>query len=378
MRRKATGQVVHRLRTPTVVGTGIICGSLLVAACGSDPESGDEPYYAGETIELIVPFDTGGGSDATARLMASVLSDTIEGQPDVNVRNLPGGGTLIGHHEFANSEPDGYTLFQGTSTGHVYQIFGNPDAEFDYADWEPLLGIPQGTIYYASADTGISSAEDIAEADEDLVLGAGSAGGNDLGRLMAIDLLGVPFQPVFGFSGSGETRLAFLQGQTNLSFDATASYLENILPEVETGGVVPLFTLGQLEGGELVADAAFPDLPAVDDVYEQINGEPLEGVEAEALKLLISAATTMNKVLFVQDDVPQEAKDALNAGIERMLEDERYVDGMEDLLGGYETISGDAVKENLADITNPDPDAVEWAATYAEEKYDVDMQQTEE
>ena len=59
-------------------------------------------------ITLIVPWGAGGGTDATARIIASLLEKDI-GQP-VNVVNRIGGSGVVGHQAIAAAAPDGYTI----------------------------------------------------------------------------------------------------------------------------------------------------------------------------------------------------------------------------------------------------------------------------
>ncbi|HUG58137.1 MAG TPA: tripartite tricarboxylate transporter substrate binding protein [Candidimonas sp.] len=59
-------------------------------------------------ITMIVPWGAGGGTDATARIIAAQLEKEL-GQP-VNVVNRTGGNGVVGHAAIAKAKPDGYTL----------------------------------------------------------------------------------------------------------------------------------------------------------------------------------------------------------------------------------------------------------------------------
>src|SRR5256885_14520342 len=66
-------------------------------------------------ITLIVPWGAGGGTDATARIIASLLEKEL-GQP-INVVNRTGGSGVVGHQAIAGAAPDGYTI--GLITGEI-------------------------------------------------------------------------------------------------------------------------------------------------------------------------------------------------------------------------------------------------------------------
>lgn len=63
-------------------------------------------------IQLIVPWGAGGGTDATARIIGSLLEKEL-GQP-VNVVNRTGGSGVVGHAAIASAAPDGYTIGMAT------------------------------------------------------------------------------------------------------------------------------------------------------------------------------------------------------------------------------------------------------------------------
>ena len=85
----------------TMLGT---LGALALAfAAGSAQAAWPE-----RPITLIVPWGAGGGTDATARIIASLLEKEL-GQP-VNVVNRTGGSGVVGHQAIAAAAPDGYTI----------------------------------------------------------------------------------------------------------------------------------------------------------------------------------------------------------------------------------------------------------------------------
>src|SRR4029078_8657956 len=64
--------------------------------------------YPERPITLIVPWGAGGGTDATARIIGTLLEKDL-GQP-VNVVNRTGGSGVVGHQAISSAAPDGYTI----------------------------------------------------------------------------------------------------------------------------------------------------------------------------------------------------------------------------------------------------------------------------
>ena len=64
--------------------------------------------YPTRPVSVIVPWGAGGGTDATARIIASLLEKELK-QP-FNVVNRTGGSGVVGHQAIASAPADGYTI----------------------------------------------------------------------------------------------------------------------------------------------------------------------------------------------------------------------------------------------------------------------------
>ncbi len=64
--------------------------------------------FPNRPITLVVPWGAGGGTDATARIVGTLLERKL-GQP-VNVVNRTGGSGVVGHSAIATAAADGYTI----------------------------------------------------------------------------------------------------------------------------------------------------------------------------------------------------------------------------------------------------------------------------
>lgn len=80
----------------------------LAAVCTLGAPVAQAQGYPTRPITLIVPWGAGGGTDATARIVGTLLEKEL-GQP-VNVVNRTGGNGVVGHSAIATAPADGYTL----------------------------------------------------------------------------------------------------------------------------------------------------------------------------------------------------------------------------------------------------------------------------
>jgi tripartite-type tricarboxylate transporter receptor subunit TctC len=70
--------------------------------------AGAHAQYPQRPVQVIVPWGAGGGTDATARIIATLLEKELK-QP-FNVVNRTGGSGVVGHDAIAKAAPDGYTI----------------------------------------------------------------------------------------------------------------------------------------------------------------------------------------------------------------------------------------------------------------------------
>jgi tripartite-type tricarboxylate transporter receptor subunit TctC len=90
--------------------------------------------YPTRPITLIVPWGAGGGTDATARIIGSLLEKEV-GQP-VTVVNRTGGSGVVGHSAIASAAPDGYTV--GMATVEIGMMHWQGLTELTGASYTPL------------------------------------------------------------------------------------------------------------------------------------------------------------------------------------------------------------------------------------------------
>jgi tripartite-type tricarboxylate transporter receptor subunit TctC len=112
----------------------LMIGAWLAAATATAQE------YPSRPIRLVVPNAASGGHDASARVVAHKLSETLGRQ--VVVDNRGGAGGMIGSEIVARAAADGYTLLSGTIATHV--IVPNVFARSPY---DPLKDFAPISLY---------------------------------------------------------------------------------------------------------------------------------------------------------------------------------------------------------------------------------------
>lgn len=149
---------------------------------GSQTNSGgstSNSSYPKSTIQVIVPFSAGGGTDLFARIVVDKMSQLL-GVP-VEVVNVPGGSATIGTTQVATAAPDGYTIGFSISTPLcITPLLG--ETSYTLEHMQPICnGYTVLHGIFVSADSPIQDIDDLIDyinENNGVVSYAGSGTGN--------------------------------------------------------------------------------------------------------------------------------------------------------------------------------------------------------
>jgi tripartite-type tricarboxylate transporter receptor subunit TctC len=140
---------------PTRRSISLAMASLALAAAAP---SYAQANYPDRPITLIVPWGAGGGTDAVARILASLMEKDL-GQP-VNVVNRTGGSGVVGHSAISTAAPDGYTI--GLITVEIAMMHHQKLTELDPTSYQPIALVnldPAG--FQVRADSSYKNMNDV-------------------------------------------------------------------------------------------------------------------------------------------------------------------------------------------------------------------------
>jgi len=331
--------------------------------------------FAGKRIEWIIPFPEAGGTDVWARFFVEPLGRELQGRPTIIIRNVPGGGSITGANMFAQrAKPDGLMLLGTSASTQFPYLLDDPRVKYDYRDWTALLASPTGGVVFVRPDVGIRNAGEIPRmTGQTLKFGSQGAISLDIIPLLAFELLGMKVEPVFGMS-RGQARLAFERGEAGIDFQTTSAYLKQVVPLVQEGKAVPLFSFGVLdESGNLQRDPSFPDMPHFGEVYETVHGRKPSGPAFEAYKSFLQAGFGAQKALFVPKETPKEIVDAYTQAIERLLNNAEFRKTVDEELGKYEQYTGERTTNLVRQATTVAPEAKQWIKDWLTKRYNAKL-----
>ncbi len=371
-RRSSTRTNIIRLFLTTILVGLLLSGCNLIGS-ETEPEAPlpptEQSLYDNETIRLIVPFAPGGGTDTWARTVAPFMQKHLGRGVRVQVINRPGASGVSGTNSFNQSHDERTILVSAGSIFFPY-LLGVKAVEYDFNEFVPILGSPVGGVLFVSPETGIQSAEELCNNEEQLTYGGISATGLDIVPILTFELLDVNVNAIFGYDGKGSSRVAFEQGETNIEYQTTPGYLANIERLSREEKVVPLLTFGILNSqGDIVRDPAFPDLPTAKEVYKSCFGTDPVGVEWDVYKATVTAGFAIQKIMWVHGDTSEEAITALRAAADAAVHDSEFSETAENLIGNYDFFVGHEAQVTFAAAFSLPPESISWLKNLLTEKY---------
>ena len=223
---------------------------LLMALCASCQK---EEGYPSKPISFIIGFDAGTGADTSGRLLASLAEDDLG--TTVNIVNQPGTSGAVSYQEIVTTEPDGYTIVQGTLTLLTHNLMGT--IEHSFRDMTPIMTYQtEGSVLYMSKDAPFSTFEEMTayakEHPGEVTISTSSAGGvtNIIAQAIANEL-GIEFNIIAGTGGGANAVTQCAGGHTHLSVGAVSEGQSH----VDAGNIIPL---GVTANERL---AIWPDIP---------------------------------------------------------------------------------------------------------------------
>ncbi|MCB9949274.1 MAG: tripartite tricarboxylate transporter substrate binding protein [Rhodospirillaceae bacterium] len=211
--------------------------------------------YPERPIELIVPWGAGGGTDATGRIIGSLLEARL-GQP-VNVVNRTGGSGVVGHQAIAAADPDGYTI--GIATVEIGMMHWQGLTELTYEAYTPiaLMNADPAAIHVAQ-ESPYATLDELLEASEDGQLQASGTGQGGIWHLALAGMLQeVGLDPGIIQWIPSDGAASGLQDLVAGGVDLVACSMPEARSLIEAGRVRSLVIMSDQ------ADAIFPDVPTL-------------------------------------------------------------------------------------------------------------------
>ena len=222
-----------------------------------------------KTIKVIVPFSAGSGTDATTRVVMEELQKMLG--VSIAVENKPGANGTVAADSVKKANPDGYTLFMGTSSAFSANPWLFKDLSYDpIKDFTPIVRTTDFPFILAvSSDSPIKQLSDFStfiQTQRTITMGYGNATGQvanaHLMKAARFEAVSVPYK------STPPALVDMVGGRFDLMFVDLAS--SNAF--VKDGRVRPIAMMADRRS------ALMPDLPALGEKYPGFSYIPWGGL----------------------------------------------------------------------------------------------------
>ena len=248
-------------------------------------------------VRIVLPSPPGSPPDIVARLLIDQMGAAL-GQPVIVENRAGGAGGTIGAKSVLSTEPDGYTLFVGSTSTLLIAPLIYKNAGYNAQSFEPVAGLSE-SAEVLSVNPSVS-----ARTVDDLVrlaraqpgkLRYGSAGVGSLphleGELLKarshIDMVHVPYR------GGGPALVGLLGGEVQVFFSAVTQML-------------PYIRDGQLRGLAVTSATRSPLAPEIPTMEES----GFDGFVTASINFLVAPPGTPMSVRKQLSDAVARALDS--------------------------------------------------------------------
>ncbi|SJN25018.1 Tricarboxylate transport protein TctC [Micrococcus lylae] len=153
------------------------------------------------------------------------------------------------------------------------------------------------------------------------------------------------------------------RNETHLDFQTTATYLTQVQPLVDAGQAVPLFSVGELDGNEIVRDPNLPDVPTLSEI---VGGDSLA---YRAFRSFAAPGFFFQKGLWTNSETDQRVLDNYDSMVKALNADPEFLDEAKDALGGYSLLSGPEVRDQFRSALTIPEDVLNYTKDFLLNKH---------
>jgi len=299
-----------------------------VAACAALPQGAAAQFHKAKTITMIVNYPAGGPTDIEGRIVALHLPDHLPGHPTVVVKNIGGGSGLLGANVLGDAAANGETI--GFLTAQMVQfILGDPGIRTHLSDFVFVGGVASPQVTYVRRDTppGINVGADLIRAKDFKALSLNASSENTLSQTLALDMLGLEYQPVPAYIGLKEVETAILQNVGQVANSSLSGWSGSVEPAMG-GLVIPLWQLTPRDAeGAYKRSRALPGVPTFEEFYANVTkGKTLsEDFRYAVMRAVVDPQLAMFRVLALPPKTPADVAATMRSAFNDLWNDPQFL-----------------------------------------------------
>lgn len=309
------------------MSTRMIVVVWLIGLAAFTPNVAAAQFYKGKTITMVVNYPAGGPTDLEGRIVAQHLPDYLPGKPTVVVKNVGGAGGLIGSNQVGEAAPNGETI--GFFTIDVpSQVLDNPALKTPYSRFVFIAGVESPLVVYMRRDTppGIKISTDLMKTNSFKALSLSAENTNTINMTLALDLLGVKYEPIPAYRGLKEVETAILQNIGQMANSSLSGWSGSVEPSM--GSIVlPLWHLSPRKSNGYPRSRALPNIQTFEEFYASVYPDkPLtDQISYHILRTMIDPQLAMFRVALMPPNTGEDAVAAMRKAFVDMWKSPQFL-----------------------------------------------------
>ncbi len=286
--------------------------------------------FSGKTIEIMVNFAAGGGTDTAARLVAPFVAKHLPGKPSVIVTNKAGaGGTAAIAYLMDSVAPDGLHIgyFAGTPLRWALGMDQVPAGTGDL----PFVGARSvNQIFMVRTDANLDF--DAFPGNKNPIFFAVNSPDNHVAiraKLLANAIGADNFKVITGYKTQGKMVAAARAKETEMAQTNDSFFGANREALVGDGILQPLGQMGEYNNGKIGAQNGLEDIPVFDDLWRSASPETLDSPAYNAWQGLHIAMSIQNSFVL-PPDTPEKFYKVWGDAIAAAYQDPDYIKQLND------------------------------------------------
>jgi tripartite-type tricarboxylate transporter receptor subunit TctC len=301
-----------------------------------------ESFFKGNMINFIVTTSPGGGFDLYARMIAPALEKYTGSS--VVIKNIPGGGSIVGTNALFNAKPNGLNIGILNGTGMVLgQLMEQKGARYDMKRFTIIgrISADEEFVYIGSKSPFKTLDALLNSKDKETKWVSNGKTDSVYYRVVLVcELLRLHrAKTMTGYPGSTEANLAILRGDA----DGTAGTYSSRQSLVDAGEFIPVLILAKKRSN------AFPKVPSI---YE------VPGLSASDRSLIdfLIGLDQLGRLIAAPPSLEQGKTNYLRAVLRKVCEDPGVVARAKKEKRDIDYAPHEDIAQMIKDVLNAPPD----------------------
>ena len=310
--------------------------------------------FKDKQVTMIVGSAPGGGTDASARLVAAFLGKHLPGQPTIVVKNMPGAdGVTALNFVVEQTKPDGMTVVVGAGPQVDPMTYRKANARYNPSDLQVIGGIGRGGSILLINKKSMKRLND--KSAPPVVMGSNPGMPRNAMQvaLWGIEYLGWNAKWVVGYRGTNDLMLALERGEVDMTASGNRFLIDKLVKDDKFGA---LLQTGDITGGKTVRRPDFADVPAL---AELVSGKVTDPIAKKAF-IYWESINAMDKWIGLAPGTPKPILDVYRKAFDAVMKDPEFAKKGKAISENFEPMKASEVETLIHNLAITPQEALDY------------------